>query len=330
MPKSTNQKQKLFRIYEILCAKSDENHPLTTQQIIQELEFYGIVAERKSIYDDIATLEDMGLDIIKLTGRSGGYYLGSRQFELTEVKLLVDLVLSSKFITESKSQELVKKLSSLVSQPQAKTLQRMVVVADRAKTNNEKIYYNVDVIFEAIAQDVKIGFSYFQWNEKKEKELRRDGATYWVSPYYLLWDHENYYLVAYDDKADAIKHYRVDKMLNPVLSTDVRCGRDLANKINVADYTKKNFGMFSGAERTVSLTVEAVLLGVLVDRFGLEIPIRKMEDGKVKTHVDVEVSEQFFGWVCGFGTQMQITAPQDVVEEFRRYLNAIVQNYDEK
>ena len=238
MPKSEKQKQKLLYIEELLRTRTDEDHAVTTPQIIDYLEQNDIKAERKSIYDDIRTLSDFGLDIIRGEGPRSGYSLASREFELAEVKLLVDLVQSSKFITPKKSRELITKLEGLVSTYDARKLQRQVVVTDRNKTINENIYYSVDVIYAAMADNTQVTFQYFDWNVKKEMQLRKDGAFYQVSPWLLTWDDENYYLVAYDSTAQQMKHYRVDKMLHITQSDTPRDGREAFDQIDVAAYSK--------------------------------------------------------------------------------------------
>jgi len=210
MPKSENQKQKLLYIAKYLMEQTDENHAVSTPQLIEYLSTQGIKAERKSIYSDIETLNDFGMDIIRSEEHRGGYMLASRQFELAEVKLLIDLVQSSKFITEKKSRELIGKLETLVSKYDAKAMQRQVQVIGRSKTMNETIYYNVDMVHTAISQNVKIRFHYFEWDVNKKTKLRKEGSFYEVSPWKLTWDDENYYLIAFDETAGVIKHYRVD------------------------------------------------------------------------------------------------------------------------
>ena len=214
MPKGTNQKYKLIYIIKYLLENTDENHKVTMPQILAYLEANEITAERKSIYDDIDAIQELGIDVQKeKVGRNFYYYVVDRDFEMAELKLLVDAIQSSKFITEKKSQELIKKLGTLVSVHEAKQLKRQVYVAGRAKAINENIFYNVDAIHKAIEENKKVRFQYFQWNTKKEMELRKNGDWYEVSPWALMWEDENYYLVAFDRVAGKIKHYRVDKML---------------------------------------------------------------------------------------------------------------------
>ena len=244
MARSENQKLKLLYIMELLQERTDEEHPVTTQEIIDYLRTKGITAERKSIYSDIELLTDYGLDIIRIKERPGGCYLASRSFELAELKLLVDAVQASKFITTKKSRELIGKLEELCSKSQARQLHRQVVVTNRNKAINENIYYNVDMIYNAIAENVKIQFQYFEWSVNKEMKLRRDGSFYVVSPWLLSWDDENYYLVGFDEETKQIKHYRVDKMEDISLTHDKRNGREQFRDFDLAAFAKKTFGMY--------------------------------------------------------------------------------------
>ena len=268
------------------------------------------------------------MDIISIKERPGGYYLASRQFELAELKLLVDAVQSSKFITSKKSRELIKKLGTLCSDSQAKQLQRQVVVTNRNKAVNESIYYNVDMIYNAIAANVKVRFQYFEWNVNKEMQLRKNGAFYCVSPWLLTWDDENYYLIAYDDGAGIVKHYRVDKMLKIGLTGEERSGKEAFDGFDIAGYSKKTFGMFAGEEETVTLCLEERLTGVVVDRFGTEAAMRKKDEKHILARVNVAVSRQCFGWVAGLGAVIKIEAPEMVAEQYRAYLKDILKLYE--
>ena len=327
MAKSENQKQKLLYIAKYLMEQTDEQHAVSTPQIIDYLKAQGIKAERKSIYNDIDTLNDFGLDIIRSEEHRGGYMLASRQFELAEVKLLIDLVQSSKFITEKKSRELIGKLETLVSKYDAKAMQRQVQVIGRSKTLNETIYYNVDLIHAAISKNVTIRFHYFEWDVSKKMKLRKEGAFYEVSPWKLTWDDENYYLMAFDKEANVIKHYRVDKMLDIALTQEERAGKEFFDKIDMAAYTKKTFGMFAGEEKTVRLLCQNSMIGVIVDEFGAEVAIRKEDEKHIVARMDVAVSPQFFGWLAGLGDRVEIIAPKDVREEYHAYLANIISQY---
>lgn len=330
MARTEKQKLKLLYIMRILLEKTDEEHIVTTREIIDYLQLQGIFAERKSVYSDIDLLIDYGMDIIKVRERPAGYYLASRQFELAELKLLVDAVQASKFITSRKSGELIAKLETLCSRAQARQLHRQVVVTNRTKAVNEKIYYNVDMIYKAIAENVKIRFQYFEWTVKKEMRLRRDGMFYEVSPWLLSWDDENYYLIAVDGRSGEIRHYRVDKMVRIGLLAEAREGRAQFESFDIAAYSKKTFGMFAGEEETVTISCDSSLTGVMIDRFGKEAALREKDDGRILVRVNVAVSRQFFGWITGLGPSVKIDAPGHVAEAYRDYLREILAKYEQK
>ena len=326
--KGDNQKLKMLFLVKIFSEETDERHYLTIPEIISRLSSYGVNADRKTLYTDFEELRQFGLDIIaEKEGRYTFYYLASRDFELPELKLLVDSVQSAKFITDKKSNKLIGKLESLVSKHEAKQLQRQVVISGRIKTMNESIYYNVDKLHEAIGADRKIRFRYFQWNLKKEMELRKDGAKYCVSPWGLMWDDENYYLVGYE--SEMIKHYRVDKMLKIEITDEKREGKDAFREFDMPKYTKSLFGMFGGHETGVTMIVENRLVGVIIDRFGKDIMIIPYDEGHFKTVVTVAVSPQFFGWIMSFGTGIKIISPENVVEKIKEEIRQLSEQYRE-
>ena len=326
--KGDNQKLKMLYLAKIFSEETDEQHGLEMPEIIAKLSAYGVNADRKTLYMDFEELQHFGLDIIsEKEGRKTFYYLGSRDFELPELKLLVDSVQSAKFITDRKSKELIKKLEALVSRYEAKQLQRQVVISGRVKAMNESIYYNVDKLHEAIGSDRQIRFLYYQWNIKKEMELRKDGAHYQISPWGLMWDDENYYLVGYDSGDAKIKHYRVDKMLKIHVTDEKREGRDSFKQFDMPKYTKSLFGMFSGEQRPVTLAVRSDLVGVILDRFGKDVIIIPYDEEHFKTTVNVAVSPQFFGWIMSFGTGMRILSPENVVEQLRERIRQLSKQY---
>ncbi len=323
MANQGNQKLKLMHVLDIFRRYSDEEHPVTTPFIIEKLEEVGIASERKSIYRDIQVLCEFGAEIEKSTEKSG-YYLASREFELPELKLLVDAVAASKFITEKKSRELVAKIEALGSVYQGRQLQRQVVVSDRVKNVNEQIYYAIDVIYQCIDNNHQMSFQYVEWNERKEQVLRHEGRRYLVSPAFLLWDNEYYYLVAYDEEVEQIRHYRVDKIRSAKEEEDKRSG--IVSEIQRGSYSKKRFSMFAGEEKTVTLSAQKYMAGVLIDRFGQEISIRNMGD-RIQVRLDVEVSEQFFGWLTGLGGKIIIEGPEGVRESYASFLREIIKEY---
>ena len=329
MPKSANQKLKLLYILKILSEQTDEEHCMSAQKLIEELAKYDVKAERKSIYDDMNQLIDFGYDIILTKAKvNGGYYMASREFELAELKLLVEVVQSSKFITLKKSKELIGKIEKLASQSEAKQLQRQVYVANRIKTANESIYYIVDDIHRAIQNNEQISFQYLEWTLEKQLVPRKDGKLYHVSPWALTCKDENYYLIAHDKEEDKIKHFRVDKMGSiQVLSGIKREGAALFERFDIADYANKTFSMFGGKQETVTIQFQNHLIGVVMDRFGRDVSIRKRDDGHFSVRVTVAVSGQFFGWLTGLGEGACLMAPTDIVEQYRNYLQNVIGNY---
>ncbi len=306
-----------------MLEKTDENHGLTINEIKDELESYGIKAERKSLYDDIEILQSFGLDICTVRTNTVKYYIGNRDFQIPELKLLVDAIQSSKFITRKKSLELIEKLGHLVSENDGSQLRREVYVTNRVKTVNEHIYYNVDKIHNAISENKKISFQYFKWEldttngNKIVKTARKNGEAYRVSPWALCWDDENYYLIAYDSEAKIIKHYRVDKMERIRLLKDERDGSELYKDFNPARYAKSVFSMFGGEECEVKLLVDNNFIGVIVDRFGSDLFIVKHDEHSFTVNVNVMLSPQFYAWVFGLGGGVRILAPERAILEFK-------------
>lgn len=330
MAKSSGQKLKLLYLIKMLQENTDENHPMSTPDIIKYLENQGIHAERKSIYSDMESLADFGYDVVQVQSRlGGGYYLGSREFELPELKLLVDAVQSSRFITTKKSRDLIRKLEQIAGKNDAGKLQRQVYVAGRIKTENESIYYNIDAIHRAIQENRQITFVYLDWNLQKEL-VPRLGGDKCVSPWALIWRDENYYLVAYDAKAQIMKHYRVDKIQALSVSEHDREGTEVAAKVNPAVYTEEKFGMFAGNEEIVTLRYDQSIAGVLFDRFGQAVSVRKLADGNYTMRVRLSLSQQFYGWLTGLGAEIEIVAPAYVREEYKAYIQGILHVYQEK
>ena len=336
MPKSPNQKMKPLLLQRILLERTDEDHGLTVPELIALLEEEGVAAERKSVYSDLQTLADFGLDIVKRK-ESGKvvYYVGARTFELPELKLLVDAVQSSRFITHKKSNQLIQKVEGFASRYQAQQLQRQVFVANRVKTMNESIYINVDKIYEAIAANRCITYRYLDWAFRDgaaggyEKQFRRQGKTYRVSPWSLCWADERYYMIGFDSEAGLIKHYLVDKMLGIALTDEPRDGQEHFEHFDMAVYTRQVFGMFGGNEQTVTLRFENRLLGVVLDRFGEDVPIRREDADTFQVRVRVAVSPQFLSWVFSFGGGARIVSPAAVADTMREQLASVMKQYTE-
>ena len=318
MAAGENQKLKMLYLLKILFEETDQDHGLSTQDIISRLESCGVNEDRKTLYKDFDELERFGLEILsEQNGRNVLYHLNDRTFELPELKLLVDSVQSSKFITEKKSRQLIRKLESLVSSHEAKHLHRQVLISGRVKTMNESIYYNVDMLHDAVNTGKQIRFHYGQWNVEKKMELRRGGAWYQVSPWCLMWDDENYYLVAYDSEDQKIKHYRVDKMVHLSITKQPREGKEQFRQFDAAKYTKQVFGMFGGEVMRVSLEGRNSMVGVLIDRFGKDISIYPKDSEHFSASVEVAVSRHFLGWIIALGDGIRITGPERLVSQMR-------------
>ena len=328
MPRSANQKLKLLCLCRILWERTDEEHPMTVPELIQALEEWDIKAERKSIYDDMEALRFFGLDVQNRKGKDPGWFLGGRTFQLAELKLLVDAVQSSRFISQRKSNDLIGKLESQASCHQARQLQRQVYVDRRAKTMNESVYYTIDKLHTAIANHRSVSFKYFEYNVKKERVFRREGKRYDVSPAGLIWDNENYYLAGYDHRSKEMRHYRVDKMAE--LAVTCLPLEGIGGDFDIASYAKKHFGMFSGREGQVTLRCRNSLVGVVLDRFGREVIL--VPDGEEHFTVTVQavVSPQFLGWVFGLGEGVTIKGPEWAREMLREQLDAVAGQYRKK
>lgn len=329
MARSEKQKLKILALAKIFEEYTDEDNGITMSDIIAKLEEQGITAERKSIYSDIQQLNDFGYEIegSKLNG-TFYYYLLSRNFELPELKLLVDAVQASKFITEKKSNELIKKIEGLASKKQAGELQRQVYVANRIKTNNERIYLNVDEINKAINSNKQIDFQYYEWTLSKKMELRANGEKKNISPWALMWDDENYYLVAYESETALIKHYRVDKIRKIEILDKARDGKAQFDKFDMAIYAKKVFNMFTGNEQNVRIEFDNNLIGVVIDRFGKDIMIIPSGKDKFIINVNVSVSNMFFGWLIGLGSGAKILGPENVVEQLKQEIERLNEQYN--
>lgn len=317
MAKSEGQKLKLLYLRDYLRQNTDEAHPASVQDMIDFLASKEIRAERKSIYDDIRALNEYGTTVYFRHG--AGYYVAQRDFELSELKLLVDAVLSSRFLTQKQSASLIRKLAALSSTHEAELLRREIVLSGRVKTENEDSFANVDALQEAITSDSQVTFRYFDWGIDRKKHFRPD--VYRASPYLLLWDDENYYLVAHNEK-HGITHYRVDKMENICLTGERRIFTQEARALTPAAYSKEVFGMYRGESQRVKLRFEKSLAGVVIDRFGRDVMLISDGDSHFTFTAEVSVSPNFLGWVAGFGGRAAIVFPKSAVEQYRRHCQA--------
>lgn len=328
MPKSFQQKLKILYLMRAFLEKTDEAHPMTVADLMGYLKSFGITVERKTIYDDIEGLRVFGMDIVNRREKPSGFYLASREFELAELKLLVDAVQSSKFITYRKSRQLIRKLENLSSVHQARLLQRQVFVENRVKTMNESIYYNIDEIHKAISGDRQITFQYWEWTLSKEMKLKKDGELYRVSPWGMIWKEENYYMIALDEKSRVVKHYRVDKMVKISVEQEKRSGDEFFKNFDAAQFAVQTFGMFGGREETVCLEFENSFVGVVLDHFGTDTMIHGNDGKHFTVLVHVSVSSQFYGWLAGLGSGVTVISPVGVRQEYKEFLQKALKNYE--
>lgn len=329
MPKSQNQKLKILYVLEAL-KKTDEYNPISVGELVDYLASNGIKAERKSVYDDLDALERFGYDIIRKNGKNGGVYLGAREFELPEIKLLVDAVQSSKFISESKSGRLIEKLAKLAGGDQAAILKRQVTYYGKVKTRNENVFISIDKIHTAMAENRMISFLYYAYiveDGKIKKVCRHEGKKYCASPWTLTWDNEFYYMLAYDESSEMIKHFRVDKMADISILHKERRGKEAFGSSGISGYTNSVFSMFGGADENVRISCDNSLIGAVVDRYGSDLAILKESDERFIFTAKVKVSPQFFAWVFSFGKGMKILSPENVVEQMKAYLKETSQIY---
>jgi len=325
MPSSPYQKMKLLYLMKILLERSDEDHPLTIADLTGALAEYNIKAERKSIYSDLELLRQYGLDIETRQSKTFGYFIASRQFEMPELKLLVDAVQSSRFITQRKSEELIQKLSSLTSRYQAKQLKRQVFVATRAKATNESIYYSIDTIHAAIHDGYKINFRYFDYDLSKARAYRRDGEYYSLTPLALCWNDDKYYLICYNTKYDSVNHYRVDRMSNVTVCGEKADKLD-RERFNLTEHVNQVFGMYSGDVVRAKLRFDHSLINAVLDRFGIDVPLRKAGDG-VEVTVNIFASPVFLGWMVQFGDKAEIIEPESLRETMRKLIQELSEKY---
>ena len=310
----------------ILLEKTDEENQMTIAEIISALAVYDITAERKSIYSDMELLRQFGIDIETQRSKTTTYYIANREFELPELKLLVDAVQSCSFVTKKKSESLIKKLSSLTSIGQAKLLRRQVFIADRAKTINESVYYNIDQIHYAINENKKISFKYFDYDVRKNMIYRKQGESYNTTPIALCWKSDNYYLITYNAKYDSLTHYRVDRMSNVIALEEDGNKFDKRN-FNIAEHAKRVFGMFEGEVVKAKIEFDNSLVNVVLDHFGKDVYLRPSKDGWFEITVNVSISPVFLSWIFNFGNLALIKEPEELVKSIKEHIEIVRNNY---
>ena len=320
-------KLRIFYLRDFFLNNTDENHTVTVPELLDYLDSLGIAGDRRTVYADIRRLKSLGMDIERRRTRTHDYYLANRTFQLPELKLLVDAVQSCRFLTLKKSDALIKKLSSLASRYQAEQLVRQVYVQNRVKTDNERIYYNVDSIHRAIGETSKIGFQYCQFTLDKSLKPRRGGTQYIVSPYLLTWAEDNYYLIADHPEHEGLAHFRVDKMVNVQVLGALR--DPLPPAFDPAAYAKSMFSMYAGQREWVELEFDASLIGVVVDRFGSDVQIVQAKENTFTMRGLVSLSPAFLGWLFQFGDKAKILWPRDAAHRMRAQLAETMELYAE-
>ena len=314
MTEEKNKKGRLLAVQKFLYKYTDENHPVTTQELIDAMEEMGYSANRKTIKDDIDTLTKFDIDVVTNVSRGNFFFIGERRFEMPELKLLVDAVSSSRFISAGKSENLIKKLTSLASVYQKEQITPRIFTADRIKIDNPQLYYVVDKLIEAVQLGKKVRFQYQEYDSDKDKVLRNDGEIYVNSPYGCLWNDDNYYLIGYSDKWQKVVTFRIDRIIDLELLNEVAVPEPIG--FTVADYVKTAIEMYDGEEQYVELICDNELMKLVIDKFGLGIKTERISEMQFKTTVTVATSKTFYAWAFHFAGQMQIAAPENVKQEY--------------
>jgi predicted DNA-binding transcriptional regulator YafY len=327
MGKSSLRKAKVFYLQDILLEETDDEHGLTMPELIQRLESKGIPAERKAIYDDLETLKEHGLDIITRRGTHTEYAIGNRSFELPELLLLADAVQSSRFLTKGKSEKLVAKLHKLTSRYQRTQLDKSLHVEGRIKMQNESIYYNIDAIQAAIRQKLQITFNYQKYSIDKTTVLRKQGKQYQECPVGLIYKDDYYYLVTYNEHHEDFVRYRVDRMLAIKVLDQPIPKIPAISEFSIEEFAAQAFGMFGGEPVQAVLVADQSIIDSIIDQFGKDVEIRKLDESTARVHVKIIKSTVFFSWLALFGSQIKVEGPSILAEEYCEYLQSIVQNY---
>jgi len=321
-----NTKLKLLYLADILRTETDEDNPISVSTLVKKLSERGITATRKILYEDIELLKDYGMDIYthKTAGSPNLYHLASRDFELPELKILVDTIQFSQFVTPSKSNELISKLSGLASVHQAEQLERSVIITDRLKGMNEYIYYAIDAIHNAVLQKKKVSFKYFNHDLNKKKKYRNDGKPYVVSPYTMACSNNNYYLIAFHEKYNDLSQFRIDRMEKIELTDEPR--RELPTDFIMEKYTQKVFSMYNGELKEVEIIFDNSLIDAAIDRFGKKVRFVKVDDEHFSVKASLSISPTFFSWLFQFGSKAKLIAPQDVKDELKAHAERFLGN----
>lgn len=327
-----SSKTKTLLVFKYLNDYSDENNPLSTTELISMLKEDGINCERKSIYADVQTLNEIGFDIVSTMSPKRGFFMATRRFELPEVRLLLDAVSSAGFITPNKTKELALKLESLVSKNQANALTSQVYIDANAKCDNEEIYYVIDFLHEAIISQRKVSFKYKRRNIDKQNKKSYTEKSFKVSPYALIWKDDHYYLICNNAKYDNLMNLRLDRIRKiELLDEPVRPVSEVSDytgTFDIADYSAKMFNMFSGETDKVTLQCHLDLREEMMDRFGAKIPLVAVDTDHFETTIDAAVSDGFVSWIMTFGDQIKVTSPAYLAQAVKEKAQKIAKLYE--
>lgn len=312
------QKIKLLKIYEILSWQTDEMHPLTTSKLICKLNEMHITCDRRTLYKDIALLNQFGYDIISVkSGKENAYYFAERKFSIPELRILIDAVHSTKFITEKKSEELVTKIAQLAGKAEAEELISHSTLYNTCKHTNEAVYYNIDAVEDALRNSLQVSFFYYDLDENRNRVYRRNKERYIVDPIALMVQDEKYYLLTYSKKYDSNVTYRLDRMDCVQVEENVICKKAEKSKENLSDYTGAVYNMYTGKKTTIRIEFVNDLLGVIYDQYGENIHVKRVTAEKCQCDIEVEISPTFWGWLFQFADKMKIISPKKVKEEYK-------------
>lgn len=324
MARDNRRKVKLLKLIELLRQHTDEQNPMTTSQVGAAMEAMGIPCDRRIIKRDVDSLNEMGYEVmVTSVGHENAYYIADRSFSIPELKILIDAVHASSFITEKKSEELIEKIAALAGSHRAEVLKRNMVCFNTRKHSNEKILYSVDTLEEAILTQKKVIFLYFDLDENGERVYRRGGHHYVVEPIALVFNEDNYYLTCYSARHDSTSNYRIDRMDGVKIIEEPCCEKAISLRNEVAAYTEQAFKMFSGKIESVVLEFDRSLIGAVYDKFGENIKMMPSTESKVITTAKVRISPTFWGWLVQFGAQMRIVSPDYVIEEYSSHIRRL-------
>lgn len=331
MGKENFSKIKLLKIWEILQQESDEEHPISTNQMIERLAEDGIFCDRRTLYKDIAALNSFGYEVICRRGQhSNSYYVEDRSFDMPELRILIDAVQAASFITAKKTAELVNKIAALGGSNRAEILKRNIVEFNTAKHSNESIYYNINSIEDGILLEKKISFMYFDLDRNGERKFRKNGQVYLVNPVSMVFSNDNYYLVCYHDKHKNIASYRIDRMINVCVTEEQINLSARPKSLNISEYRRQAFSMFGGKTVSVCFEADVSLLDTVFDKFGENTVIVSCGDNLIQFTGIVQLSPVFFGWCCSFGDRLRVVGPESIVKQLEEFIFSVLKQYDTK